>query len=75
MPIDHHFIPAGDCVSFLVIKLDPYLKFTIRIAYVKQKTAFGVRALIKSRAFFSLDALLSLYFAFIYRRVTYCITS
>lgn len=73
--IDHHFIPASDCVCFLGIKLDPYLKFTNHILYVKQKTAFGIRTLIKSRPFFSLEALLSLYFAFVHSHISYGITS
>lgn len=73
--IDNHFIPASNCVCFLGVKLDPYLKFTNHILYVKQKTAFGIRSLIKSRPFFSLEALLSLYFAFVHSHITYGITS
>lgn len=73
--LDSHLIAAADCVSFLGIKLDPNLKFTNHIALVKQKTAYGIRALIKSRAFFSEHALLSLYFAFIHSHITYGIAS
>lgn len=73
--LNRHNIPPSTCVSFLGIKLDPHLKFTNHIAHIKQKTAFGIRALLKSRAFFSKEALLSLYFAFIHSHIIYGIAS
>lgn len=73
--VNNHLITATNCVSFLGIKLDSNLKFTHHIAFIKQKTAFGIRALIKARTYFPLQALLSLYFAFIHSHITYGITS
>lgn len=73
--LNSHLISATDCVTFLGIKLDSNLKFTHHIAFIKPKTPFGIRTLIKARTYFRLQALLSLCFAFIHSHITYGITS
>lgn len=47
-----HPIPASNDVVFLGIHLDPSLTFRCHFNHLKQKTAFGIRALIKARLFF-----------------------
>lgn len=73
--LDGHIIPDSNCVSFLGIKLDCNLKFSDHIAFIKHKCTFGIRALIRSKPYFSKGALLSLYFAFIHSHITYGIVS
>lgn len=70
-----HPIPASNDVVFLGIHLDPSLTFRCHFNHLKQKTAFGIRALIKARPFFSRAALLVLYFAFVHSLISYGIVS
>lgn len=70
-----HSISACDDVAFLGVHLDPNLTFRCHFSHLKQKCAFGIRALIKARPFFSREALLALYFAFIHSHISYGIAS
>lgn len=70
-----HSISAQSDVVFLGIHLDPCLTFCSHFNHLKQKTAFGIRELIKARPFFSRETLLALYFAFIHSHITYGIVS
>lgn len=70
-----HSIPACTDVTFLGIHLDSNLTFRCHFQHLKQKTAFGIRALIKARPFFCREALLALYFAFIHSHINYGIVS
>lgn len=64
-------IHACDTVSFLGVRLDITLNFGLHLLDIKKKTAFGIRALIKARPYFSTNALLSLYFSFIHSHFNY----
>lgn len=68
-------ISPCDSVLFLGVFIDSHLKFHKHIDHLRNKTAFGIRALIKSRPFFSRQALLSLYFAFVHSHITYGIVA
>lgn len=66
----HAIYPSQHC-SFLGIELDPFLKFTIHINSIKNKTAYGIRVLIKARHYFSPQTLITLYYAFIHSHFNY----
>lgn len=68
-------IYACDSVSFLGVRLDITLNFGLHLSDIKKKTAFGIRALIKARPYFSTNALLSLYFSFVHSHFNYGITT
>lgn len=73
--VDSHLINVSDSVSFLGVHLDANLTFALHIAHIRKTAAFGIRALLKARSYFSHKALLSLYFAFIHSHITYGIAS
>lgn len=75
LALDTNLIAVCNSVSFLGVVLDSNLKFILHISLVKKKTAYGIRALIKARPFFSHDALLSLYFSFIHSHLNYGIVA
>lgn len=75
LTLDTNLIAACNSVSFLGVLLDSNLKFNSHINHIKKKTAYGIRALIKARPFFSHDALLSLYFSFIHSHLNYGIVA
>lgn len=68
-------IHVSDHVIFLGVHLDSHLKFRNHFNYLRRKTAYGIRALIKARQFFPRHALLSLYFAFIHSHLIYGIVA
>lgn len=70
-----HQISVCEGVTFLGVILDSNLKFVFHINHIKKKCAFGIRALIKARPFFSFNALMSLYFAFIHSHISYGIAA
>lgn len=70
-----HSIAPCNHTTFLGVELDPSLTFCFHFSHLKQKTAFGIRALLKARPFFPHQALLSLYFAFVHSHINYGIAS
>lgn len=75
LTIGPHQITVCEGVTFLGVILDSNLKFASHINHLKKKCAFGIRALIKARPFFSFNALMSLYFAFIHCHISYGIAA
>lgn len=75
LTLEHNLIPACNLVTFLGIHLDPNLTFRSHFSHLKQKTAFGIRAIIKLRPFFPRSALLALYYAFVHSHLNYGIVS
>lgn len=73
--INSDAIPPSDHCSFLGVELDSSLKFINHINSLKKKMAYGIRVLIKARNYFRLPTLLTLYYAFIYSHINYCISS
>lgn len=73
--INNVSIPQTHSATFLGVIVDSNLKFNHHVASVVNKIRFGIRALIRTRPFFSLDTLLSIYYAFIHSHINYCITS
>lgn len=57
------------------VELDPFLKFTFHINSLKNKAAYGIRALIKARHYFSPQTLIPLYYAFIHSHFNYSMVS
>lgn len=75
LTIDAHVIHPSDATTFLGVTIDSHLKFDKHIAAISSKISFGIRVLIKTRTFFPLHILRSLYFAFIHSHLTYCSSS
>lgn len=73
--LNSNVLTAASHVVFLGVELDTHLKFHRHINSLTRKAAFGIRALIKVRAFFHIDTLISLYYAFIHSHLNYCISS
>lgn len=79
-PIPHlrlgtHFIYPSDYTTFLGVVLDKHLKFHLHIKSLISKVAFGIHVLIRTRAYFPLPVLRSLYNCFVHSHLTYCLGS
>lgn len=72
--ISHAIFPSSHC-TFLGVELDSYLKFDIHINSLAKKCAYGIRLLLKARSYFGTSTLITLYYAFIYSHINYCISS
>lgn len=66
-----HSISPSPCSSFLGISLDSNLKYIDHISHIKKKIAYGIRALIKTRSYFTRATLLSLYYSFVHSHINY----
>lgn len=66
-----HSIFPSPCASFLGISLDSSLKYIDHISDIKKKIAYGIRALIKTRPYFTRSTLLSLYYSFVHSHINY----
>lgn len=55
--------------------LDKHLKFHLHIRSIIAKIAFGIHVLIRTRAYFPLHVLRSLYNSFVHSHITYCLGS
>lgn len=73
--LDGNSIHPSDSTNFLGVVLDKNIKFDEHIKSVTSKIAFGIRVLIKTRHFFQLPILRSLYYSFIHSHLTYCLSS
>uniref|UniRef100_A0A224Z9S1 Tick transposon n=1 Tax=Rhipicephalus zambeziensis TaxID=60191 RepID=A0A224Z9S1_9ACAR len=66
-----HSISPSPCSSFLGISLDSNLKYIDHISHLKKKIAYGIRALIKTRPYFTRATLFSLYYSFVHSHINY----
>ena len=71
--IEGHIIHEVDSTKFLGIYLDNKLNWKKHIAYVSGKVARGIGLIIKARKFLNSDALITLYYSFIFPYLSYCI--
>ena len=61
--------------KFLGILIDEYLQWREHTKYVKGKISRGIGILCKARRYFNLDTLKTLYYAFLFPHLYYCIGS
>ena len=70
--IEGHIINEVDSTKFLGIYLDNKLNWKKHIAYVSGKVARGIGLIIKARKVLNSDALITLYYSFIFPYLSYC---
>ena len=70
--IEGHIINEVDSTKFLGIYLDNKLNWKKHIAYVSGKVARGIGLIIKARKLLNSDALITLYYSFIFPYLSYC---
>ena len=70
--IDKQRITETESIKFLGIILDNKLNWKEHIAYLAGKVARGIGIIIKARQYLKKDALVTLYYSFIYPYYTYC---
>ena len=70
--IDQKLLTRVSRSKFLGIIIDDQLTFKDHIAYVCSKVAKGIGIICKARRVLNKDALLSLYYSFIYPHISYC---
>ena len=70
--IDGNKIDSVEQTKFLGVIIDKHLNWKNHIALVSGKVARGIGILIKARKYLPKDAILSLYYSFIYPYLTYC---
>ena len=63
-----------DKSKFLGVIIDQYLTFSDHILYIKGKMARSMGILYKCKKYFNQSTLLTLYNAFVYPYINYCIT-
>jgi len=66
-------INREEYTTFLGVKLDSRLSWSQHIAHIKMKMAKNIGILCKARKVFKLSTMISLYYAFIYPYISYCI--
>ena len=59
--------------KFLGVIIDEHLSFGPHIQYIKGKVSRSLGILYKCRKYFNRDTLLTMYYAFVYPYLTYCI--
>ena len=72
LSIDGNNINSIDQTKFLGVIIDKQLNWKKHISYVTGKVARGIGIIIKARKYLPKDAILSLYYSFIYPYLTYC---
>ena len=70
--IDNESIDEIEKTKFLGVIIDNKLNWEENIAYIAGKLSRGIGMIIKARHYLNKDALLSLYYGFIYPYLTYC---
>ena len=72
LSIDGSEIHSVDQTKFLGVLIDSKLNWSKHISYISGKIARGLGIIIKARKYLPRDAMLSLYYSFIYPYLTYC---
>ena len=70
--IDNESIDEIEKTKFLGVIIDNKMNWKEHIAYIAGKLSRGIGMIIKARHYLNKDALLSLYYGFIYPYLTYC---
>ena len=70
--IDGHKIGEVDKTKFLGVFIDNKLNWKYHVKYISGKISKGIGMIIKARKLLNKDALMSLYYSFIYPYLTYC---
>ena len=72
LSIEGHSIDEVDNTKFLGIYLDNKMNWKKHITYISGKVARGIGLIIKARKMLTSDALLTLYYSFIFPYLSYC---
>ena len=72
LSIEGHSIEEVDNTKFLDIYLDNKMNWKKHITYISGKVARGIGLIIKARKMLTSDALLTLYYSFIFPYLSYC---
>ena len=72
LSIEGHSIDEVDNTKFLGIYLDNKMNWKKHITYISGKVARGIGLIIKARKMLTSDALLTLYYSFIFLYLSYC---
>ena len=72
LTIDDNKIHSTSQTKFLGVIIDEKLNWNKHISHITSKVARGIGIIIKARKFLPRDAILSLYYSFIYPYLTYC---
>lgn len=73
--LNNDVISRSTTTKFRGAVLDENLKFHYHTQSLIQKISFGIHIIIKTRYFFHLDILMSLYYAYIDSHLSYCLSS
>ena len=70
--IDGSKIDSVEQTKFLGVIIDKQLNWKKHISYITGKVARGIGIIIKAKKYLPREAMLSLYYSFIYPYLTYC---
>lgn len=73
LTINGEVLEETSCIKFLGVRIDSKLNWNLHIQYIKSKIAKGVGIIGKARRFLADETLITLYYAFLYPYLQYCI--
>ena len=73
LTINGEVLEETSCIKFLGVRIDSKLNWNLHIQYIKSKIAKGVGIIRKARRFLADEILITLYYAFLYPYLQYCI--